>query len=350
MQKIEEPKGSGSGSNNWLLHIEGGGWCSSVASCSFRRTTALGSSDHMESQVVFSGILGHDPSQNPDFFNWNKVKIRYCDGGSLAGFVKSEVQNGTKLLFRGQLIWEAIMDELLSVGLANARQALLSGCSAGGLATLIHCDDFRGLLPQEATVKCLADAAFFVDEENVSGKRSMRSFYNDVVSLQGISRSLHKDCTSRKEPSQCFFPQQIVEKTKTPVFLVNPAYDFWQIQNILVPDNSDPYSKWRKCKLNIQNCDPDQIERLQGFRTSLLNAMSSFQQKKDAGMFINSCFIHCQTWMSNTWHAPNSPKINNKTIAEAVGDWYFDRKQVKEVDCPYPCNPTCYNMVFSKLN
>ncbi|KAG9445132.1 hypothetical protein H6P81_016472 [Aristolochia fimbriata] len=346
MQKIEAPRGSGSGSNSWLLHIEGGGWCNSVASCSFRKTTALGSSDHMENQVVFSGILGHDQSQNPDFFNWNKVKIRYCDGGSLAGFVESEVQNGTKLFFRGQLIWEAIMDELLSLGLANARQALLSGCSAGGLATLIHCDDFRELLPKEATVKCLADAAFFLDEEDISGKRSMRSFYNEVVSLQGISRNLHKDCTSRMDPSQCFFPQQIVKSTKTPVFLVNPAYDFWQIQNILVPSNSDPYGKWLRCKQNIQNCDSDQIERLQGFRASLLNALSEFQKKKEIGMFINSCFIHCQTWISNTWHAPNSPTLNNRTIAEAVGDWYFNRKQAKEEDCRYPCNPTCYNMVF----
>ena len=38
-------------------------------------------------------------------------------------------------------------------------QALLSGCSAGRLATLIHCDDFRDHLPKDATVKCLADAS-----------------------------------------------------------------------------------------------------------------------------------------------------------------------------------------------
>ncbi len=43
-------------------------------------------------------------------------------------------------------------------------QALLSGCSAGGLATLIHCDDFRKFLPKDATVKCLSDAGFFLDE------------------------------------------------------------------------------------------------------------------------------------------------------------------------------------------
>lgn len=43
-------------------------------------------------------------------------------------------------------------------------QALLTGCSAGGLAILIHCDAFRDLLPKNADVKCLADAGFFLNE------------------------------------------------------------------------------------------------------------------------------------------------------------------------------------------
>jgi hypothetical protein len=42
-------------------------------------------------------------------------------------------------------------------------QALLTGCSAGGLATLLHCDDFSARFPKEASVKCLADAGFFLD-------------------------------------------------------------------------------------------------------------------------------------------------------------------------------------------
>lgn len=29
-------------------------------------------------------------------------------------------------------------------------------------------------------------------------------------------------------------------------------------------------------------------------------------------MFINSCFIHCQTLMAETWHSPNAPKIDDK--------------------------------------
>ena len=42
-------------------------------------------------------------------------------------------------------------------------QALLSGCSAGGLATIIHCDEFRGLFPVTSRVKCLSDAGLFLD-------------------------------------------------------------------------------------------------------------------------------------------------------------------------------------------
>jgi hypothetical protein len=42
-------------------------------------------------------------------------------------------------------------------------QALLTGCSAGGLATILHCDDFSARFPHDVSVKCLADAGFFLD-------------------------------------------------------------------------------------------------------------------------------------------------------------------------------------------
>lgn len=42
-------------------------------------------------------------------------------------------------------------------------QALLSGCSAGGLAAILHCDEFRGFFPRNTKVKCLSDAGLFLD-------------------------------------------------------------------------------------------------------------------------------------------------------------------------------------------
>jgi hypothetical protein len=43
-------------------------------------------------------------------------------------------------------------------------QALLSGCSSGGLATLLHCDDFSARFPRTVSVKCFSDAGFFLDK------------------------------------------------------------------------------------------------------------------------------------------------------------------------------------------
>ncbi|CAL2268034.1 unnamed protein product [Prunus armeniaca] len=257
-------KGFGSGANSWVLYIEGGGWCNTIESCFWRREIHLGSSKHMGHRVHFTGILSPHQAQNPEFFNWNRVKVQYCDGASLAGHPDNELRNGTRLFFRGQLIWEALMDKFFSLGLSKAKQALLAGCSAGGLAALIHCDEFRGLLPKNVTVKCLADAGFFLDEKDVLQHRTMRAFYHDVVILQGLAKSLHKDCVTRMEPSKCLFPEEIIKNINTPVFLVNPAYDFWQIQHILIPEASDPHGYWQKCKLNIHNCNPSQLEILQG--------------------------------------------------------------------------------------
>jgi len=34
-----------------------------------------------------------------------------------------------------------------------------------------------------------------------------------------------------------------------------------------------------------------------------------------------------------------------QTIAKAVGDWFYGRNPFHQVDCNYPCNPTCQNAV-----
>uniref|UniRef100_A0A453GWD1 Pectin acetylesterase n=1 Tax=Aegilops tauschii subsp. strangulata TaxID=200361 RepID=A0A453GWD1_AEGTS len=147
---------------------------------------------------------------------------------------------------------------------------------------------------------------------------------------------------------RCIFPREVAKGIHTPMFILNPAYDVWQVEHVLSPEGSDPEHLWQNCRLDITKCDSKQLETLQGFRKELLDALSEFKKKKDWGMFINSCYIHCQSMNSLTWHSPSAPRINNKTIAESVGDWFFNRREVKEIDCEYPCNPTCHNAVLDQ--
>ncbi|CAO2172358.1 unnamed protein product [Urochloa humidicola] len=207
-------------------------------------------------------------------------------------------RDGNKIFFRGLRIWEAVVDELMGKGMDTAKQALLTGCSAGSLYALLHCDNFSGRFPHEVSVKCLSDAGFFIDVKDLSGERSMRSFINGVVHLQ--------------------------------------------IQNVLAPNGSYPGQAWSRCKANIRNCSSTQIDVLHEFKNKLVSELKIAEDNKNWGLFIDSCFTHCQIPFNISWHSPISPRLGDKTIAEAVGDWYFGTRQdVKQIDREYPCNPTC---------
>ncbi|XP_058083117.1 pectin acetylesterase 9 isoform X2 [Magnolia sinica] len=305
-------RGFGAGAANWLLQFEGGAWCNDVASCLARSKTRHGSSRYMNKLEVFSGILSNNASLNPDFYNWNRVKLRYCDGASFAG--DSTFHNGkATLYFRGQRIWRAIILDLLPKGLNRARKALLSGCSAGGLATFLHCDNFTSYLPKSTAVKCLSDAGFFLDVRDVGGYHTMRSFFESLVSLQGVEQNLNENCTSSLYyPSQCFFPQYALPFIQTPYFILNSAYDVFQFHHALVPFSADPHGHWRPCEFNPDACTLSQITVLQGFRHQMLATLRLFEQSRVEGMFINSCFAHCQSESQDTWFAPDSPTVHNK--------------------------------------
>ncbi|KAK4856081.1 hypothetical protein QYF36_013947 [Acer negundo] len=335
-------RGYGSGANNWLVMLEGGGWCNTIRVCAYSKKTRHGSSTYMEKQIPFTGILSNKAAQNPDFFNWNRVKIRYCDGASFSGDSQIEA---AQLYFRGKRIWSAAMEDLKSKGMRYAKQALLAGCSAGGLATILHCDEFRELFPTTTRVKCLSDAGLFLDVIDISGRRTSRNMFGSLVSLQKVW-NLPQRCTKRLNPILCFFPQHSITSVKTPLFLLNTAYDSWQIQASLAPPSADPHGRWHECRNNFARCSASQIQFLQGFRNQMLYAVRGLSKHKKNGIFINSCFAHCQSERQDTWFDPNSPRVRNKRIAEYVGDWYFDRASVKAIDCPYPCDNTCHNLVF----
>lgn len=53
-----------------------------------------------------------------------------------------------------------------------------------------------------------------------------------------------------------------------------------------------------------------------GLRMSMLSALRLFYEYSSrGGMFINSCFAHCQSESQDTWFAENSPTIDNKVRA-----------------------------------
>ncbi|CAN1236450.1 Pectin acetylesterase 3 [Linum grandiflorum] len=341
-------RGSGIGANSWLIQLEGGGWCNSVRNCIYRKTTRRGSSKYMEKVIPFTGILSEKAEENPDFFNWNRIKLRYCDGASFNGDSQNEVALISLLYFRGQRIWSVAMETLMSLGMKSADQALLSGCSAGGLASILHCDEFSAMFTQSTRVKCLSDAGMFLNAHQPSGSHFCNALLQPFEWLLSFCPESNMDSINIVNLSQCFFPQNLVDSIQTPMFLLNAAYDAWQIQASLAPPSADPNGLWDGCKKNHAQCNSTQINFFQDFRNQMLNAVKGFSNSQRNGLFINSCFAHCQSERQDTWFADDSPVLNKKTIAQSVGDWYFDRVGVKAIDCPYPCDNSCHNLVFKE--
>ncbi|KAJ8526637.1 hypothetical protein K7X08_029114 [Anisodus acutangulus] len=61
----------------------------------------------------------YSSEQNPEFYNWNRVRVKYCDGSFFTGDVE-QVDAENKLFFRGARIFKAIMEDLWSKGMRNA--------------------------------------------------------------------------------------------------------------------------------------------------------------------------------------------------------------------------------------
>ncbi|KAK9077770.1 hypothetical protein SSX86_006108 [Deinandra increscens subsp. villosa] len=341
-------KGFGDGINNWLVHIQGGGWCYTIQDCVSRKTydNGLGSSKLMQ-ELYFSGILSNRKDQNPNFYNWNRVYMRYCDGSSFTGDVE-EVDQANNLYFRGGRVFNAIVEELMSIGMKDAQNiskkltvlfffndgTIISsslGCSAGGLATILNCDKFREFFPSSTRVKCVPDAGYFAHVRDLSGGYHFEQYYDKIVTLHGSAKNLPSGCTSNMKPGLCFYPQYAMPYIKTPLFVVNSAYDIWQVFNILSSHEADPNGSFNKCKNNLSECSATELKRLQDFRSEFLGAISVVANSSTKGMFINTCYTHCETDQTIWFEKPTS-KLGNKTMAEGVGDWFFDKNGFQKID------------------
>ena len=138
-------------SSRWVIAFDGGGECNSRASCSSKLKTALGSSNYFDRSMEFDNggawFLDTDATRNPAFGAWNKVRVPYCTQDLHMGTVTTASDSTFGLLFSGQRVFEAILDELDARGLAKATDILVSGESAGGIAVWPKLDALAARYP-----------------------------------------------------------------------------------------------------------------------------------------------------------------------------------------------------------
>ena len=92
-------------------------------------------------------MLSNEPSNNI-FANWTKAVFIYCDGSFHQGNSKDPVKyRDTQLYFRGAVNTRSHLKYLNErFPFANAKKVVLTGSSAGGMATYIWADYVKGMV------------------------------------------------------------------------------------------------------------------------------------------------------------------------------------------------------------
>lgn len=332
--------GTGSGANKWYIHHQGGGWCESMDDCLGRSKTGLGSSrGYPASASLGDGYFSTDPTQNPLMYNWNHVLMRYCDGASFSGNAAPTEYNGVTLHWAGKHIREAVVADLMKAGLDKASDVMVSGCSAGGLATYLHTDQWCDAVP---SAKCagLPDSGFFLDyqnapctppsteEERAGGRARRKTIPGDyhcglkwTYTQQNCSSGINQDCIAAHTPTNdqwmCMFAEHSAEHIKHPVFAMQSEYDSWQTGHVLA--NGEP----------VQQMGDNITSRLQ--KTLMAN-------NPESGAFLDSCHHHCGAW--------NQIRIDGDLVSTAIQKWYnglgsASNKKLWQQGKPYPCDACC---------
>jgi len=166
-----------------------------------------------------------------------------------------------------------------------------------------------------------------------------------------MSKACLASGVSPSDNAACFFPVNFLKFTKNEVFVLNSMYDNWAISNAFAPSASDKGAEWRMCAEDLARCTESQMSALHGFKEQMVHSVREVLKGQDEtpsrrkdGAFLLGCHIHCQSLWANTWHGPHTPKIQEKTLAAAVGEWFTGgTPNPILIDCSYPCNPTCFH-------
>lgn len=327
--------GHGSGDNKFYIDHQGGGWCETMERCLQRSTTTHGSSLDWPERAEWrkSHLFSTSPADNPLAYNWNKVYVRYCDGSSFTSNQKDPVEiDGVQLHMRGIGIIEAVMEDLATgdKGLGTATDVIIGGCSAGGLAALLHCDrwaDHIKSYSSNAKVVCAPESGFFVDYSAVTSDAV--TFFD----LMGHSALLHNpvlptNCVDNFDGHifLCLFPEVFVQYLETPIFVMQSKYD-----------------DWARGAIELADGDVGVANSLGDYALNIL-IQSAMSTNEESGGFIDSCARHCNGF---------NVEIDGMKKTAALEVWY-DGQLTGEgrlflQNNTYPCDDCCGPLTIIEL-
>jgi hypothetical protein len=250
--------------------------------------------------------------------NWTKVFLPYGDGSSQTSDLDEPVVVGTSTIYyRGHRILKAVQAFLTAPGgaLDGATEVVVSGCSAGGLSTYLHADEWAAALPA-ARVTALPDSGFFLDY-NTTGATKYAATMRWVASR--MNGQLPAACVAAhpSDPGACIFAEHVSATLRTPTFALQGKYDEWQVRNIAGI---------------VQTNDTAGINAYGSILSQRIG--DNLLNQPQHGAFLDSCYHHCGGF--DDFHN------GAFTQATAHAAWYAAGAQrVWNQSDSYPCASCC---------
>eukprot|EP00040_Diaphanoeca_grandis_P015374 m.78372 g.78372 ORF g.78372 m.78372 type:complete len:447 (-) comp25112_c0_seq1:147-1487(-) len=320
-------------STKWTINLQGGGWCYDEVDCLCRSqqntSRSLGSSTGLN-------LVGHCSCANPladgTFDACNCADLPYLDGASFSGYRAEplSVPNSTeKIWMRGIKNIDGVLDYLFAnTALKDATELVITGESAGGLATFLHADRIadrvRAGAPNCKKIVAQPIVGFFLDHDNFGHTNGFPGGPNSpqwstpgtsanytywmkyIYTMQNLTFAedggLMADCQTNHpdHPYLCFMSPHMADVIKTPLFMLNSKYDAWQLENIF-------QSPW--------NTTAEEKGVLQ-YGVDFLTELDIVKQPGSPhGGAICSCICHGCPW-------PFMP-IGGKVATQHYADWFY---------------------------
>ena len=342
-------------SRRFVLDIQGGAWCGSVGDCESRAYNPsncyLGSSrpdcfnvnaercanksDAMTFECIpacngarwCGGLFKNDTTRNPLTAEWTKVLFPYHDGGSFAGDNDTVTPTPSgPLYFRGHRNFLAAIDYLVKhEGLGDAIEVVLTGNSAGGLATYFHMDELAALLPG-VRVSAAPDSGFFYATD--PGHPSWGAELLDIVEFMNATAGLDQSCVAALraaggDPATCSFPEVLAPHLMTPLFVINGRFDP-ALDSISAGESEKNMTHVREI----------------GARFLGLVQSTLLQPGRGNAAFITSCAQHCGQWSQGA-DGDFNVSIDGDGAVEALMKWREGTKSLWVQAADFPCATCC---------
>lgn len=375
-------------SRGWVIFLEGGGGCSSFSECNERWTEDGGRNQPLMSsspsrfgdfpvRVTGRDILSSDPSQNPLFSNYSHVVVPYCssdawlanrsnptfDSGGMFRF--DESPDADNFVFRGKVIFRAVIEDLIELGLRNASELILAGSSSGGVGALNHLDWVQEQL-ENTDILTIVDSSWFIpfrDYHAVNWSLEIAQMLN-IDQPACLDMTLGFPCCT--SPA-CLFTKEYIPRNSSSIFVVSSVYDIFTLEEAL-----------RGTIRELSKNDDQTLLRVFNEYGSLVNQGldQSFTVHQGLSIFAPSCSQHVYLATSSLWDSggilsQTSPstfqegvfrvqnpvesgnwdivqivtKDSDFTLRQALQQWYRD---VRSNNPPFFFTDTCKGPVCSK--